>query len=174
MNKRLMRSRSEVVIAGVCGGLADYFNVDPVIVRLVFVLLGFASWGMAFMLYPILWWIMPQAPQPPESGWPQLTEDQSVVIPNREQAHVGGRVAGNQPYLYNPQTGERLPHTGDTGRLPSAEAEPSTPSPRRSSSIFGIILIGLGLMGIASIVGIPASVVLPILLIGLGILLVRR
>ena len=47
------------MIAGVCGGLAEYFGVDPVWVRLAFVLLVFAN-GLSLILYPVLWWIMPE------------------------------------------------------------------------------------------------------------------
>ena len=61
MKKRLMRSDSDKMIAGVCGGLADYFEIDPTIVRLVFAgtfLLGFGSPGL---LYLLLWAIVPPA-----------------------------------------------------------------------------------------------------------------
>lgn len=54
----LTRSNSDKMIAGVCGGLANYLGIDPVFVRLAFVLLLFAS-GIGFMLYLILWVIMP-------------------------------------------------------------------------------------------------------------------
>jgi len=59
--KRLYRSRNEEMIAGVCGGLADYLNVDPTVIRLVFLLLLFAGGGGLF-IYIILWVIMPLEP----------------------------------------------------------------------------------------------------------------
>jgi phage shock protein C len=59
--KRIYRSRSEEMIAGVCGGLADYLNVDPTVIRLVFLLLLFAGGGGLF-IYLILWVIMPLEP----------------------------------------------------------------------------------------------------------------
>jgi phage shock protein PspC (stress-responsive transcriptional regulator) len=49
------------MIAGVCGGLADYLNVDPTVIRLVFLLLLFAGGGGLF-IYLILWVIMPLEP----------------------------------------------------------------------------------------------------------------
>lgn len=55
---RLTRSDTDRMIAGVCGGLAHYLNVDPVLVRLAFILLFFAR-GIGFPLYLILWIIMP-------------------------------------------------------------------------------------------------------------------
>ena len=60
MQPRLMRSRTEVIIAGVCGGLAEYFAIDPVIVRLIFVLVTLTS-GIGLLVYPILWMVMPRA-----------------------------------------------------------------------------------------------------------------
>jgi len=60
MQPRLMRSRTEVIIAGVCGGLAEYFAIDPVIVRLIFVLVTLTS-GIGLLVYPILWMVMPRS-----------------------------------------------------------------------------------------------------------------
>ena len=55
---RLMRSETEKMIAGVCGGLADYLNIDPVLVRLAFVVLFLAS-GIGLAIYALLWIILP-------------------------------------------------------------------------------------------------------------------
>lgn len=59
--KRLYRSRSNVIIAGVCGGLADYIGIDPLLVRVIFLLLLLAALG-GFWLYIIFWIIMPVQP----------------------------------------------------------------------------------------------------------------
>ena len=56
---RLTRSGSDRIIAGVCGGLAQYLEIDSVFVRLAFVVLLFAS-GIGFPIYLILWVIMPE------------------------------------------------------------------------------------------------------------------
>jgi len=56
---RLTRSRREKVIAGVCGGLAQYFEVDPTLVRLIFIVLFFSG-GLAVPLYLVLWFVMPK------------------------------------------------------------------------------------------------------------------
>ncbi len=60
MNKKLTRSTNNRMIAGVAGGLAEYLNIDPVIVRLVFLLLALAK-GPGIVLYIILWLITPEA-----------------------------------------------------------------------------------------------------------------
>ena len=59
--KKLYRSRSDVMIAGVCGGLADYLGLDSTVVRLIFVVLLFAHLS-GFLLYVILWIVMPIEP----------------------------------------------------------------------------------------------------------------
>ncbi len=58
--KRLKRSRQDKMIAGVCGGLAKYMNVDPTIVRLVFVVLTvFTALFPGILIYLIMWIIVP-------------------------------------------------------------------------------------------------------------------
>jgi phage shock protein C len=59
--KRLVRSSTDSKIAGVCGGLADYFDVDPMIIRLVWVVLFFFG-GTGGLAYIILWIVLPLAP----------------------------------------------------------------------------------------------------------------
>lgn len=59
--KRLYRSRQDKLIAGVCGGIAEHFNVDPVWIRLIAVVLVFID-GLGILLYGILWLIMPKNP----------------------------------------------------------------------------------------------------------------
>jgi phage shock protein PspC (stress-responsive transcriptional regulator) len=56
---RLTRSNNDRVIAGVCGGLAAYLDIDSVLVRLAFVILLFAS-GIGLPIYVILWIVMPE------------------------------------------------------------------------------------------------------------------
>lgn len=58
MEKRLYRSRDERMIWGVCGGLGKYFGIDPVIIRIIFVILIFAS-GASVLAYIILAIVVP-------------------------------------------------------------------------------------------------------------------
>src|SRR5512143_2160914 len=55
---RLYRSTTDKVIGGVCGGLAAYFKIDPVLVRLAFVVFALAG-GASIFLYVILWIAVP-------------------------------------------------------------------------------------------------------------------
>ena len=59
--KRLYRSRTERRISGVCGGIAEYFNMDPTIIRLLFVL-GLLFVGGTFWAYIILMLVIPEEP----------------------------------------------------------------------------------------------------------------
>lgn len=59
-NKKLYRDPDHKVIGGVCGGLAAYFNMDPVIMRLIFVFLFLIN-GLGLLVYIILWIAVPEA-----------------------------------------------------------------------------------------------------------------
>ena len=62
--KRLYRDPDNRVLGGVCSGIAAYFNIDPVIIRLIFVVLIFS--GVGALLYLVLWIITPEAASVPE------------------------------------------------------------------------------------------------------------
>lgn len=59
--RRLYRSRRDRMIAGVCGGLAEYFNIDPTIVRIIAVVALLAGMG-GFLAYIIMWIVVPEEP----------------------------------------------------------------------------------------------------------------
>lgn len=137
MQPRLMRSRTESIIAGVCGGLGDYFGVDPVIVRLIFVLLTLTT-GLGLLVYPVLWLAMPKMPvQPPFPAYPPFPDETARLLSAEEQAarqatpyvmqEARGRVQRSaasraaippEAYVFDPQTGQPLrgepPATGST------------------------------------------------------------
>jgi phage shock protein PspC (stress-responsive transcriptional regulator) len=57
--KRLYRSQTNRKIAGICGGLGEYLNVDPTLVRLAWVLIAFISGGLALLAYIVLIFVIP-------------------------------------------------------------------------------------------------------------------
>jgi phage shock protein C len=59
--KRFYRSTIDKKIAGVAGGLGDYFDIDPLLVRLIFVILAIAGGG-GVLIYIILWIVTPERP----------------------------------------------------------------------------------------------------------------
>ncbi|NLV72508.1 MAG: PspC domain-containing protein [Actinobacteria bacterium] len=70
MAKRLYRSRTDRMIGGVCGGLAAYFDIDPTIIRVLWVVVTLMG-GAGILAYLILWVVVPLEspgsfpPQPP-------------------------------------------------------------------------------------------------------------
>jgi phage shock protein C len=76
--RRLFRSTTDKRLAGVCGGLAEYFDIDPLLVRIGFVVAALAG-GPGLIAYVILWIAVPKAPparpgtpppQAPDRSWP--------------------------------------------------------------------------------------------------------
>lgn len=61
MAKKLYRSVEDKKIAGVCGGLGDYFDIDPTIIRLIWLAMIFAV-GTGVLAYIIAWIIVPEIP----------------------------------------------------------------------------------------------------------------
>lgn len=151
MQPRLTRSSAESMVAGVCGGLADYFNIDPVIVRLIFVLVTLTS-GLGLPVYLVLWMLMPKASAPQsqqtiEQGLRQFGQEAARVGQEfgQEAARVGrevlrqgqsqgqssarGGVSTQAPpadYRFDPMTGQPIgpdPTTGQTVQLQPPPAE---------------------------------------------------
>ena len=58
--KKLFRSRKNRMIAGVCGGIGEYLEIDPTVIRLIWVLLVFLSFGAAILAYIVAWIIVPE------------------------------------------------------------------------------------------------------------------
>jgi phage shock protein C len=65
-SKRLFRSRTEKMVGGVCGGLADYLDIDPTIIRIVWVVVTLMG-GAGLLAYLVMWIVVPLEP---ESGAP--------------------------------------------------------------------------------------------------------
>ena len=89
--KRLYRDSSDKFIGGVCSGLANYMNVDPAIVRILFAIITFGGFGLGFLLYILLWIILP-------------TKDLEVyggkrLFRNPENKIIGGVAGGLSAYF---------------------------------------------------------------------------
>ena len=72
MNRRLYKSPTEHVISGVAGGVAEYLDADPTIVRVIWALLALITGGVFFVLYIVMWIVVPEgaasAGAPAEGG----------------------------------------------------------------------------------------------------------
>ncbi len=73
--RRVYRSRREKVFGGVCGGVAEYFNLDPVLVRIFWVVATFAE-GLGLIAYIIAWIIIPENPDEEAAGTETPPEEQ--------------------------------------------------------------------------------------------------
>ncbi len=124
MEKRLYRSRSDRMIWGVCGGLAQYFNIDPTIVRLIAVLLLFAG-GFSIIAYIILAVVIPL-----ESS--KATEPKDTIRENVEEMKQTAS-----------ELGRELQATFATEKSAPTET-PKTD--HRSFYIIGLILIIFGVI----------------------------
>ena len=62
--KRLYRSKKDKIIAGVCGGIAQYLQVDVVVVRLIWAIFTLISMGVGILAYILAWVIIPEEPSP--------------------------------------------------------------------------------------------------------------
>jgi phage shock protein C len=93
--QRLRRSRRDRVFFGVCGGIAEYFNVDPVLVRVAFVLVTLAG-GAGVLAYIVLAIVMPDSEPVPTGGeeHPFLTEGTTRPSPvaGRNASMVGALI----------------------------------------------------------------------------------
>jgi phage shock protein C len=65
--RRLTRSHDRM-LGGVAGGLADYFDFDPTVMRLLVVLAALLSGGVVIIAYIVMWIVIPEAPTTPTSG----------------------------------------------------------------------------------------------------------
>lgn len=80
---RLHRSSRDRMIAGICGGLAETFKVDPALVRLAAVAAVIFTWGAACLAYLVAWVVMPLEPSAPLVLPPGENDASTVDTPSR-------------------------------------------------------------------------------------------
>jgi phage shock protein C len=78
-NKRLVRLNDDKMVFGVCSGIAYYFDIDPVIVRLLFVLLTVAG-GNGIIIYLLMAILMPEASRPAATAKANGFDEEEIVI----------------------------------------------------------------------------------------------
>jgi phage shock protein PspC (stress-responsive transcriptional regulator) len=162
MHKKLYRSAREKMLGGVAGGLAEYFDVDPTIVRLVFVLSIFVG-GAGIIAYIIMWIVVPQGPFVPYN--------MNTNIPPQNQGSSTG-TDSNSPTGGSSST--------EPGTAPNKET-PLDPNPdysqfqkthhEKHAITWGIVLVIFGIFLLANnmIDRIHFHDIFPVALIVLGI-----
>ncbi len=83
MAKKLYRSRKDSVIAGVCGGIAEYFEIDSTLVRLLAIIVVFLG-GVGVIAYIIAWIIIPQNPDQQVDSDREHTQDEKNNMSQEE------------------------------------------------------------------------------------------
>ena len=73
--KRLFRSRTTKTLGGVCGGIGDYYNTDPVLIRVIWVLFTLL-FGVGVAFYILLWFIIPLEPIKFPFGEPKVVKEE--------------------------------------------------------------------------------------------------
>lgn len=167
-SQRLMRSRTDKVIAGVAGGIGQYLAIDPVIVRLAFVALVFT--GVGVLLYPVLWLIMPveggQRPAP-DQVFDEMRQQAQRVGDEMREVFVSSRRS-----RFDPMTGQPVdPET----EIPinNVGGAPATPEDRRNR-LLGIVLLAVGAIILLGMIPGFGRLLLPLVLIGAGVMALRR
>ena len=93
--KRLYRDSGDKFIGGVCSGIAAYLNVDPAIVRILFAIITFGGFGLGFLIYILLWIILPTKDLEHYAG--------KRLYRNPDDRVIGG-VAGGLAAYFNKET----------------------------------------------------------------------
>lgn len=124
MQNRLYRSRVKRVFGGVAGGLAGYMNLDPILVRVLFIIAAAIN-GVGALLYIIMWIVVPEAPL--EYEFPNYKK------PDGESGK-DGKAANNTSS-----------DTTASGTFTGADQYAGKSNSSNSRIIIGIILIGFGI-----------------------------
>lgn len=98
--RRLVRSREDRVLAGVCGGLGRYLAVDPVVLRIIAAALVLS--GVGLLAYIVAWIVIPEAPSGvPESTAPTQDQRTTVIVIGGAMIAIGGLLVVRQtvPWL---------------------------------------------------------------------------
>lgn len=167
MEKHLYRSRTDRMIGGVCGGLADYFGVDPTLVRIAAVLLAVAN-GVGVIAYIILLVVVPEEGyKPMYAAWTDSNGASDVTAPAEQPAPSPESAPAPAP---EPAPAPFAPAT------PPAPVTPTRPAPRRGGLTGGIILIVIGGVFLASqfVPGLDIEKLWPLILVAVGVSMLLR
>jgi phage shock protein C len=153
MNKKLYRDEYHKVIGGVCAGLAEYFDMDPTIVRLLFAFAFFVA-GVGLIPYIILWIVLPKKgylytdfnnPTVDYRVPPQTGDNQAGTPPPTSGGTFSNSAYTNTPFENAPFTNrpfENRPFTNTP--FPNDPIKTMPPKKSHAGIIFGVVLIVLG------------------------------
>jgi phage shock protein C len=171
---RLTRSSRDRMWAGVAGGLAEYLDLDPALVRLIWVVATPLTHGLAIPVYILAWMIMPRDDRPAADP-ARAVHDWSDELHTEAHrlAEEARRVAGEM---------RGAAHSGGwrtaEGYPPPAQAPPNQHHYGRHGRSAGLVLVAVGLLLLAANAGLFAfidwSQVWPLIVIAVGLALLAR
>jgi phage shock protein PspC (stress-responsive transcriptional regulator) len=124
MNRRLYRSSTDRKIGGVAAGTAEYFDIDPSIARVLWLLLAIFTGGAFVIVYLVMWAIVPEAPwSPPAMG--------TAPVAGEGAAEAGGAALATDAAVDGPDADEG---GVDASSEPATPSTPWTPTTPQSSS----------------------------------------
>lgn len=156
------------ILGGVCSGLAAGLHIDPLWVRLGFVVLAFLQ-GVGLLIYIVLWLVMPEQVEGQEgtrSGFDSMTAD---------LRRIGGELRGTfGGTSRSPASGDSTSSSAETNTASTPPATPAALAGRQSIAL-GIVLVVVGLIILGANTGLVQwSIIWPAVLIVLGALLLAR
>ncbi|MBE19028.1 MAG: hypothetical protein CMO11_03515 [Thaumarchaeota archaeon] len=77
--RRIYKNKKEGKLGGICSGIGDYLDMDPVIIRLIFIFSVFV-WGSGILIYIILWAIIPTNPNPSNKAAPAKIDRNNTLL----------------------------------------------------------------------------------------------
>lgn len=130
MNDRLYRSRDERMLAGVAGGLAERFDLDPSLVRVLWVLLVFLSGGLFLLLYIAMALVVPEAPEGTDrwAAWPAPGTPRPGAVPGWGSP-ASGSPSGALAFTSGSPRESDGPLGLDTSSAPDAPSPGTAPVP---------------------------------------------
>src|SRR5207247_4264158 len=159
------RRGTDRILGGVCSGLAEGLRIDPLWVRLGFVLLAFLQ-GVGLLIYIVLWLVMPEQVEGQDgtrSGFDSMSDDLK-----RTGSELKSQFGGT------PKPAQEQPGPSDATST-SSNAPAAMPSSARTSIGLGVVLVLVGLILLGANTGLVQwSVIWPSVLIILGVLLLVR
>ena len=145
--KRLCRSEADKIIGGVCGGLGSYLGIDPLILRILFVLLAMIN-GIGVTLYALLWIFVPRVHKEYAAGERVMRENLCEMRDRARQLGTEAKQAFGSTWGDPGQTNKRM-------------------------MVGGAVLVGVGLLILLQNLGLLWSLtkLWPLVLVALGVII---
>lgn len=190
MNGRLYRSRDERVLAGVAGGLAEYLDVDPSLVRVVWVILALFSGGAFLLIYIVMALVVPEeswapvafptAPgssESPSAAEPTAATGRAAASAGAPPAQSGAWQAQGQDWRtvrgeWREQRDAWRAQRRAERAARRAAGEPS--GGQTAGLVFGLIVLAIGVVFLLPLVfpSLDVGRLWPLVLVGIGLVLV--